>query len=325
MIRWIARLAALCFSASVAAAGVFLWGWHNFTAPGPLAEDLALVVPQGAGVNAIAAKLEEAGVIADKRLFAVATRLTGDGGRLRAGEYLFPAAVSGEGVVELLKRGEVILHRLTVPEGLTVRQIVALVTNEPLLTGAIETLPPEGSLLPDTYLFSRNDSRADILARMEKAMNQAMADLWPNRAASLPLKTPEEAVVLASIVERETALAAERPRVASVFINRLRLGMRLQSDPTTIYGLSEGLGVLDRALTRKDLAADHPFNTYVIDRLPPSPIACPGRESLAAVLNPASTKDLYFVADGSGGHAFARTLAEHNRNVAQWRRLQRRN
>jgi UPF0755 protein len=191
------------------------------------------------------------------------------------------------------------------------------------LTGPLPDPPPQGSLLPETYFFENGETRAAMLARMQKAMTDALAELWPQRAENLPFDTPEQAVVLASIVEKETGVAAERPQVASVFVNRLRRGMPLQSDPTVIFALTGGEADLGRPLLRADLQVDHPVNTYVVNGLPPTPIANPGRASLEAVLNPAETDFLYFVADGTGGHAFARTLAEHNRNVARWRAVQR--
>jgi len=194
---------------------------------------------------------------------------------------------------------------------------------EPLLVGEIDEVPPEGSLLPETYLFSRDDSRQAVLARMREAMQQTLAELWPKRREGLPLATPEEAVTLASIVEKETGVAAERPLVAGVFINRLKKKIPLQSDPTVIYGITLGKTELDRPLSRKDLKTATPYNTYTIQGLPPGPIANPGRDALQAVMAPTETDYIYFVADGSGGHAFAKTLEEHNRNVAKWRKFQK--
>ena len=189
------------------------------------------------------------------------------------------------------------------------------------LTGTIDARPLEGALLPETYHYSWGDGRPELIARMRRNMAQVLAELWPGRQSDLPLKTPGEALILASIVEKETAIATERRRVAAVFVNRLRRGMRLQSDPTVVYGVTGGTGRLARALNRQDLAKPTLYNTYRIDGLPPTPIANPGRASIEAVLNPLTTAELYFVADGSGGHAFAKTLAEHNKNVRRWRRL----
>ncbi len=217
-------------------------------------------------------------------------------------------------------------RNFTIPEGLTAPQVVALLAAAEGLDGEPPPLDKigEGTLLPETYQYVRGDRRVDIVGRMRKAMAETLDELWRKRSADAsPLATPRDAVILASIVERETALSEERPRIAAVFLNRLRRGMRLQSDPTVVYGLSNGTGTIGRPLTRADLAVDHPYNTYIHGGLPPGPIANPGRDSLAAVLQPAKSKDLYFVADGTGGHAFARTLDEHNRNVARWRRIQR--
>ncbi len=303
-------------------AGVALgWAWHLYTRPGPLAESQTVVVPRGSGVRAIAQTLADAGVIEHPLLFALGSRL--DDEPLKAGEYLFPAGVSTRSAVERMQSGETVVRRVTVPEGYTSAQVVEVLRATEGLTGEIEEIPPEGSLLPETYHFSFGDSRADILRRMRQAMDSALDALWNRRDEGLPLESKRQALILASIVERETGVAGERPRVAAVFLNRLRRGMRLQSDPTVIYGLSDGTGSIDRALTRSDLATEHPYNTYVIDGLPPTPIANPGAAAIAAVLSPSETDELYFVADGSGGHVFSRTLAEHNRNVAKWRRIER--
>ncbi len=280
-----------------------------------------MVVPRGAGLGAIARTLAEAGVIENPLLFKLGVRVIDSAGRLRAGEYRFPAAVSMRGAVDILESGRAVVRSLTVPEGLTGVEVIALLSATEALIGETGPAPPEGSLLPETYHFALDDDRAAMLGRMSAGMAAALAELWDGRTQGLPLKSPEEALVLASIVEKETGVAEERPLVASVFINRLKRGMRLQSDPTVVYGLNGGQGPLGRALTRKDLQAPSAYNTYLIDGLPPGPIANPGRASLAAVMNPAQTRYLYFVADGSGGHAFAETLAEHNRNVRRWRRL----
>ena len=297
--------------------------YRAYSDPGPLASETSVVIPRGASGQAIAAALVEAGVAADTRLFAIAVRYLAPDRPLRAGEYAFPASISLRDVVAKLQAGDIVVRRVTIAEGLTTREILDILSKTEGLTGPVPALSEfgEGALLPETYHFSLGDMRADVIARMAAARDAALADLWAARKADLPLATPAEAHILASIVERETAVAAERARVAGVFINRLNRGMRLQSDPTVAYGLADG--PLDRPLRRADLQVDHPYNTYVHRGLPPGPIASPGRASIAAVLNPAETDDLYFVADGSGGHAFARTLAEHNRNVARWRRFQR--
>jgi UPF0755 protein len=216
-----------------------------------------------------------------------------------------------------------VVRRLTLPEGITVAQAVAVLRGAEGMEGDVAAEPAEGELLPDTYFYSWGDSRDRMLTRQRRAMTELLKGLWEKRAADLPLKTPHEALVLASIVEKETGVAEERPRIAAVFINRLRRGMRLQADPTTIYGITQGKAPLDRPLSRADLEAHNAWNTYVIDGLPPTPIAIPGRAALAAVLNPPATDDLYFVSDGSGRHVFASTLAEHNRNVARLRQVER--
>jgi UPF0755 protein len=242
-------------------------------------------------------------------------------GALRAAEFVFPARASLREVLEVLRRARPVQRRLTIPEGLTARQIATLIERAEGLTGE---MPPfdEGALLPETYAYQWGDSRAALIRRAEAAMEAALAEIWASRAPNLPLRTPREALVLASIVERETGKADERARVAGVFINRLRRNMPLQSDPTAAYAAADG-GVLDRPLTRADLDRDHPFNTYRIRGLPPGPIASPGRDSLRAVVQPEATEFIFFVADGQGGHAFARTLEEHNRNVARWREIER--
>ncbi len=318
-------VAAVALLALAAIAGVILYvkGREAFFAPGPSASSTTLAVPKGAGTERIAAILHAGGVIGDPRLFRVGVRLMGMQGALRAGEYVFPAGVSAKGAMDILATGAVVQHLLTVPEGWTVKQALAALAQAPDLTGEAPQGLPEGAFLPETHAYVLGESRAALARRMTAARDRVLADAWANRAADLPLKSPEEALILASVVERETALAAERPHVAAVFINRLRLGMRLQSDPTVVYGLSDGAGVLPRPLTRRDLESDTPFNTYVIAGLPPSPICLPGREAIRAVLDPAASSDLYFVADGSGGHVFSRSLAEHNRNVAKWRAVEK--
>ena len=264
-------------------------------------------------------------LIDDPLLFRLGVRVLGKSRSLQSGEYVLPPGATMRNVVDILTSGKTVARRLTLAEGLTSFEFVQEIEQAEGLDGRIETVPAEGTLLPETYHYSRGDTRTEIVRRMERALDQVLAELWPGRAAELPLKTPEEAVVLASIVEKETGVDGERALVASVFVNRLSKGMRLQSDPTVVYGLTGGKGLLGRALTRQDLQTPHPYNTYLIDGLPPGPIANPGRAALEAVLNPAKTKFLYFVADGSGGHAFAATLDEHNRNVAKWRKFKRQN
>ena len=259
--------------------------------------------------------------MADPRAFLLAAWATREQGALRAGEYAFPAQASLHQVLAILRTARPVARRLTIPEGLAARQITALIDRAEGLTG--ETPPiDEGEILPETYTYQWGDTRAAIVRRATAAMDEALKEAWAARAPDLPLSSAREALVLASIVERETGIPAERARVAAVFVNRLRRGMPLQSDPTVAYAAAEG-APLERALTRADLDRDHPFNTYRNKGLPPGPIASPGREALKAVTQPEAADFLYFVADGSGGHAFARTLEEHNRNVARWREVER--
>ena len=316
-VRSLLQLLAAAVAVGVAAA---LIGHARLVAPGPLERDTAVVIPKG-GIGEIARLLDGAGVISDATVFRLAARLTGRDRGMRAGEYSFPAEVSMEGAISLLTSGATVKHRLTVAEGLTTAEVLKLVAGTDGLAGDVPPSPGEGALLPETYFFSHGDTRAVLVGRMRRAMQETLDELWPRRAPDGAVKTPAEALILASIIEKETATDAERARISAVFHNRLRKRMRLQSDPTVVYAVAAG--PLDRPLTRRDLAFDSPYNTYRVRGLPPGPITNPGRASIAAALDPAADDALYFVADGSGGHVFARTLAEHNRNVAHWRRLQR--
>ncbi len=284
---------------------------------GPLDRPMAVVVPRG-DTQTVGEALHAVGVIDSDRWFRLGAWLTRRAGKLHAAELAFPAHASLRKVLAVLRTGKPVEHRLTIPEGLTAVQITALVQRAEAATGTV-TPPPEGGVLPQTYNYEYGTPRGVLLAHGEAAMAQALADAWAKRDAGLPLNNPQEAVILASIVERETALPDERPRVAAVYLNRLRLGMRLDADPTVAYGASGGEGVLDHKLTRGDLEHDDPFNTYRRAGLPPTPIDSPGIASILAVLHPAASDDLYFVADGSGGHVFARTLEAQNRNVARTR------
>jgi len=313
--------AAVIVLAGLVAGGLGWDGHRRFTAPGPLPKPVTVIIPKGSGTELIAQSLEGAGVIPSRLVFAIGVKLRRT--TLKAGEYAFPAHVSPEEAMRIIAEGKVVIHKLTVAEGLTVRQVLDLVREADFLSGPVTRKVSEGRLLPETWHMVRDEPRDEVIARMEKAMAQTLDVLWVARAPGLPLKSKEEALILASMVERETAVDAERTRVAAVFYNRLARNMRLQSDPTVIYGVSEGLGELDHPLTRAELQTSHPWNTYAIDGLPKTPIANPGRASLEAVLHPARSDELYFVADGTGGHAFARTLDEHNANVAKWRKIEK--
>jgi UPF0755 protein len=319
--RLAVRLILLIAVAAAASLAAYAWAVARLNAPGPLTEDVTLILPKGSGVSVIARHLGKADVLADPLLFVLAARLAGADRRLRAGEYRFSAGASAMAVIDQLRRGETVVRRFTVAEGLTTRQVLDLTAAAEGMAGEVPADLPEGALLPETYHYSYGDTRAELVARMRQAMEASLGELWPERSPGLPFDTPREALILASIVEKETSVAGERPHIAGVFINRLERGMRLQSDPTVAYGIAAADGPLDRPLTRADLARPTPFNTYLITGLPPQPIANPGRAAIAAVMQPLETRDLYFVANGSGGHAFARTLAEHNRNVRKWRRL----
>jgi UPF0755 protein len=318
---------ALALLAGAAIVGGYAWLGYQFNAEGPLEEDTVILLERGSSTRAIAARLEAEGLISDQRIFLAQLRIDDELGRgrapMRAGEFAIPAHASMAEIHDVLAHGDFIQHPVRVPEGLTTAMIVRIVEASDVLTGEIEHVPPEGSLLPDTYLVDRGTSRQAVLDRMAAAQTRLLDQLWDSRDPNLPFSTREEAINLASIVEKETGIAHERPMVAAVFVNRLRRGMRLQSDPTIIYGITAG-EPLGRGIRRSELDdTTNPYHTYHIDGLPPTPIANPGRESIAAVLNPPQSEYIFFVADGTGGHAFARTLAEHNRNVARWRQIER--
>ncbi len=317
------KFVALALVLAVLLAGVAEWGLAAFNAPGPAAKNgkqTVVLIKSGEGLHGIATILSDAGVIVRPGVFKIGVRLSGETAQLKAGEYAIPSRASMSDIMDLLVSGKSIQHKLTVPEGFTSHMVYDLVKNDKVLAGDPGPVPPEGSLLPETYLFARGETRKAILSKMHQAQTKLLDLLWAGRAKDLPIKSKEQAVILASLVEKETAIPSERAHIASVFMNRLRIGMRLQSDPTIIYGITKGYP-LGRRIKQSEIEAATPYNTYVIAGLPPTPICNPGKDSIAAVLHPDNTKDLYFVADGTGGHVFARNAEEQARNVAKWRRI----
>ncbi len=301
----------------------FLFLYATVFGPGPRAATPAgteVTFNHGESVATMARELQAQHVIRSALMFRVVERVKGHGARIHAGTYLFPSGASTIEVFRQIEAGKVEPTFVTIPEGLTSSQAIRVLMAIPGLTGDVD-IPPEGSLLPETYLYQRGEAREAVLERMLKAGRDTLNQLWATRQKGLPFATKEDALILASVVEKETGLPAERPRVAAVFVNRLRLGMRLESDPTTIYGISHG-EPLGRGLTKTELLTDTPWNTYTVPKLPVTPICNPGKASLAAVLNPAPTKDIYFVANGTGGHSFAATYEEHLVNVARWRQIE---
>jgi len=308
----------------IAAGGIYIYGKQKIEAPGPLQEDKVVNIPSRAGVTDIADVLQREGVIDNNRwafigaVFALKAR-----SELKPGEYLFPRSASLRDIIGTIVEGKVVQHAITVPEGLTSEQIVARLSENDIFSGSVREIPREGTLLPETYKFPRGTPREQVIARMQQAQKRVLAEIWERRNPDLPIKNPEQLVTLASIVEKETGKADERSRVAAVFVNRLRQKIKLQSDPTIIYGLVGGKGTLGRPIRRSEIQQPSPYNTYVVDGLPPGPIANPGRASLEAAANPARTRDLFFVADGTGGHAFSDSYDQHQKNVAKLRAMEK--
>src|SRR5690606_17869873 len=304
---------------------VFYFGNREFTRPGPTTTTETVLIRPNTGTREIANLLQREGIIRDPRVFLVGLRVNNADSSLKAGEYEIKPGASMRDIMELLQSGRSVMYSLTMPEGWTVKQVWDRIAETEELTGDMpEEMPAEGSLAADTLRFTRGLSRQEVVDKLLADQRELVQSIWERRAEDLPIETIEEFVTLASIVEKETGRADERSRVAGVFINRLRKGMRLQSDPTVIYGIFGGEGKpADRPIYRSDLQKETPYNTYIIRGLPPTPIANPGRAALEAVANPSRTDDLYFVADSTGGHAFAKTLDEHNENVARWRRIER--
>ena len=322
--RILAGVVSAVITLGVLAVIIGVTAFVAYEAPGPRApqgQATTVILRRGGGLTEMAASLARAGVVRGPQLFIAAAELTGAARRLRAGEYSIPSRASLALVLRKVRTGDIVHHRITIPEGVPAIQVAAILNASDVLTGEIPT-PAEGTVLPETYEVVRGDTRAAVLQKMVDARDRVLAELWSQRKPGLPFTTPEQAVTLASIVEKETALASERPRVAAVYINRLRTNMKLQADPTVIYGISSG-APLGRGLRESELQAATPYNTYVNFGLPPGPIGNPGRASLAAVMDPPDTDELYFVADGSGGHAFSRTYGEQEKNVAHWRTLEK--
>ena len=322
------RLAVMAGSAlttlAIALTVFALWGVWAYFSPGPAARQGAsttVLLRHGASLPEIASDLETQGVVPSGSIFMAAAQVTGAARRLKAGEYDFPTRATLARVIGMIRDGRIVRHFVTVPEGLTSAQAAAILMANPVLTGQVSA-PPEGSILPETYEVERGTERAVVLRRMMAARERLLAQLWPDRRAGLPFRTPEEAVTLASIVEKETGLPDERPRVAAVFVNRLAKGIPLASDPTIVYGLTGG-APLGHGIRQSELASTTAYNTYHFTGLTPTPICNPGRAAIAAVLDPASTDDLYFVANGTGGHSFSATMQEHEKNVERWRAVER--
>jgi len=320
LVRIFFFLVLIALIGSVGGGILFYKQWHG---RGPLTVDATVVIDNGTSVTGIGRQLEEAGVVEDYRLFALGVHLFSSGRPLRAGEYKFGAGMSEEQVMRMMLSGATVARRITVPEGYTTAQILRLVSAAEGLVGDLPPdIPGEGHLLPETYFYTRGETRFTMINRMADAMQQAVQKLWDQRAAGLPYDSAEKALALASIVEKETSSPTERAHIAGVFVNRLRMGMPLQSDPTVIYAVTNGSGPLGRAISSADLQVKSPYNSYLYKGLPPGPICNPGLAAIQAVLHPLATKDIYFVADGTGGHAFAATLADHNKNVAAWRKIE---
>jgi len=318
-------LAILVILGFIVVGAAFFYSVQYFTGHGSLNEEKIVDIPEGSSLKAIAAKLADENVISYPEIFTAWIRITKPEKTMKAGQYRFEANISPEAVFHKLEQGDVIKYSLTIPEGLMTSQIIKLINEAPNMSGKITSDVKEGELLPETYEYTHNYDRQKLVERMKASMQKALDEAWEKRADNLPIKSKEEALILASIIEKETGVSSERERVAGVFINRLNKGMRLQTDPTVIYAITKGEYVLERLLSRKDLKSDSPYNTYENFGLPPTPIANPGKKSVEAALNPMQTDEYYFVADGTGGHKFSATLKEHNKAVQKWRKISREN
>ncbi|WP_454629077.1 endolytic transglycosylase MltG [Bradyrhizobium cenepequi] len=308
----------------IGAGAAYYYGKQTLEAPGPLQDDKIVNIPQRAGKRDIADILQREGVIdVNPWVFIGSVFAMKASSDLKPGEYSFQKSASLRDVIGTIVEGKVVQHAVTIPEGLTSEQIVARLSDNDIFTGTVREIPREGTLLPETYKFPRGTTREQVIQRMQQTQKRVLAEIWERRNPDIPIRTPDQLVTLASIVEKETGKADERSRVSAVFVNRLRQKIKLQSDPTIIYGLVGGKGTLGRPIKRSEIAQPSPYNTYVIDGLPPGPIANPGRASLEAAANPARTRDLFFVADGSGGHAFTETYDQHQKNVAKLRSMEK--
>jgi len=322
--RFVAGALSAAFTLGVLAIIVLVASAVAYEGPGPKAKQggsTTVILRRGGGLAEMASSLSRAGAIRAPQLFIAAAELTGAARKLRAGEYNFPSHASLAQVLRKIRTGDIVHHRITIPEGIPAVQVAQILNASDVLTGEIPT-PAEGSVLPETYEVVRGDTRAAVLQKMVDARDRVLAELWTQRKPGLPFSTPDQAVALASIVEKETAIPSERPRIAAVYINRLKINMKLQADPTVIYGITSG-APLGRGLRESELTTATPYNTYVNFGLPPGPIGNPGRAALAAVMDPPDTDELYFVADGSGGHAFSKSYDEQARNVAHWRQVEK--
>jgi UPF0755 protein len=316
------RFLAFLIALAVIVGGAFLWERMNFDAAGPRAAgeapETVVMVKPGVGLRGISQALAQSGVVESPDLFLWGVRLRGTGALLKAGEYAIPSRASMHDIMDILIAGRSLQHKITAAEGLTSDMIVRLINADPGLKGPPVAAPPEGTLLPETYLYRRGDTRQDIIDRMQNAQIELLSTLWPKRAPNLPFNSEADAITLASIVEKETSIPSERRHIAAIFVNRLRMGMLLQSDPTIIYSITRGYP-LGRGIRRSELARVTPYNSYAVAGLPPTPICNPGRDAIAAVLDPGTTNDLYFVAAGNGGHVFSATIGEQERHVAELR------
>ena len=327
--RIFSLLISLVMLGVVLGAGAFLYGYQQYSAKGPLTQEMFFVVEKGQGVSTIADNLEKQNVISNALIFKAATRIGNKHTGLKAGEYQFMAGISMKDVMDKLEAGDIYRRQFTIPEGLTSWQVVQILNGIEDLEGDIKVIPPEGSLLPETYQYRLGDTRAEKIKQMQDAMNEAVEEAWEKRPEDAPLLSKAEAIILASIIEKETGKPEERGEVAGVFHNRLVNGMPLQTDPTVIYAITKGkiqdkgMGPLGRRLLRKDLNFESPYNTYKYAGLPPGPIANPGKASIEAAINPDQHDYLDFVADGTGGHVFSKTLDEHNKNAAKWRQIRK--